>query len=749
MISKRLTVFSRQIVASFLALSICAAGLATAIASPAAAATAHAAVMQPSEWPFDESEWNIDDAPSLHGRSWWGGKLTNARNQYGQPYGHGPARHNGSSYAYVSEETGDPTGHWARWDMGNREGTQELAVFVPRADASARVRYRVTIGSRVTYTDWIIQREIYGWHPLGRVDANGNRVRIEVHYNDSQTAPGRSGPAARRVGVDAMAMRCVSNCSTSPPSTTSIPPSGEDEDDNEVPGVPRNVRLQVVDESDGSRTVVATWSPPADGGGSAITNYRVTISRPGRDWTFSRASNDRTLRFRRVRSNTTYTIQVRAQNATGIGATASRSITTPPPPGGDPPSAPRNVRVRVVDESNGTRTVVATWSPPSDDGGSAITNYRVTVSRSGRDWTFSRASNDRTLRFRRVRSNTTYTIQVRAQNATGTGPSVTRKITTPLGRTVVAIKNESRSWLIDDPDAIVEWEAVQGAQSYQLDWRYMEIDVDRLREIYQLLSSDANLTEQRERELSDEAVAILEGTEISADRIGGDSAPHVDPRVPEGFFNLRSNPPWYTINTRNGTWGGEWNSSNLSHIIHSRNDNYVLQARVRAVGSQSSIGPWSDWAFHPSARFAAGCRALEFYNNIKDILKAIDIAGWIVTLAGIIAAAPTGGASAAGSKFAIETLKFIAKEVVKKIVKEVTLKNALKNLIKTALRQTIRSTAKRLLGFVFGCATHTLEMSDDESRELGWRIVDTAWDEIREADWTKSAIEELFDLPGS
>ena len=240
---------SRRILGSFLVLSICAAALATTAAAPAAA-SANLAVTQPNEW-------HINDAPDLHGGSWWGGKPAEDVDSQGQRYGYGPARHNGSSYAYVSEDTGDPADHWARWDMGTREGTQQLAVFVPRADASARVRYRITIGSRSTYTDRITQREIYGWHSLGTVTTNGDRVRIEVHYNDSQTAPGLSGSAARTVGVDAMAMRCMSNCSEEPP-----PP-------------PRSVRAT----PHGEKSLRVTWSPPANTSASSIRGYEVQFSR--------------------------------------------------------------------------------------------------------------------------------------------------------------------------------------------------------------------------------------------------------------------------------------------------------------------------------------------------------------------------------------------------------------------------------------------------------------------------------------
>ena len=406
----------RLTITSILVLAVLVAGLATAVAAPAGATTAHMVVAQPNEWQINESDWHIDDTPALHGQSWWGGEPANGTNSYGQPYGYGPARHNGSSYAYVSEETGNPGGHWARWDMGTRRGTQEIAVFVPRADASARVNYRITIGSSTTRSDWITQREIYGWHSLGTVSANDNRVRIEVHYDDSQHAPGQSGASARRLGVDAVAMRCVSNCSSS--SAT-------------VPGRP-SVELNVQHESDGSRTVVATWSPPAEDGGSAITGYEVTFSRPGRTFaTRNRSSSARRHTLSGAWSNTRYTFTIRAKNSVGEGPEVSSSIRTSGVTRDLVPGLPRNVRLTVVGQSDGSRTVVATWSPPAEDGGSAITGYEVTFSRPGRTFaTRNRSSSARRHTLSGAWSNTRYTFTIRAKNSVGEGPEVSSSIRT-------------------------------------------------------------------------------------------------------------------------------------------------------------------------------------------------------------------------------------------------------------------------------------------------------------------------------
>ena len=407
---------SRRILASFLVLSICAAALASAVAAPAAA-SANLAVAQPNEWQINESEWFINDAPTLHGGSWWGGNLADDMNPHGQPYGHGPGRHNGSSYAYVSEETGDPADHWARWDMGIREGTQELAVFVPRADASAAVRYSITSGSRSAYTDRITQRDIYGWHSLGTVTANGDRVRIEVHYNDSQTAPGLSGPTARTVGVDAMAMRCVSNCSEKPP-----PPPGS------VRAAPH-----------GEKSLRVTWSAPANTSGSPIRGYAVQFSRGAlnnhplhgdRDpWSSSRiAVNGTTHTSGRLLQSVTYKVAVWTVNRNGQrsrSASTANATTNGPEPTGPPPP-PGSVRAA----PHGEKSLRVTWSAPANTSGSPIRGYAVQFSRGAlnnhplhgdRDpWSSSRiAVNGTTHTSGRLLQSVTYKVAVWTVNRNG------------------------------------------------------------------------------------------------------------------------------------------------------------------------------------------------------------------------------------------------------------------------------------------------------------------------------------------
>ena len=154
-----------------------------------------------------QTDWYVNDDPTL-----WEPNSPWVRVNSSSGYG--------SDYAYTYAIGGaDTAKNWAHWYMGNRVGRQEIRVYVPSQNATATVNYNIYLDGR-EYKREVAQRNISGWHSLGTWNVNGANVTIGVFDNDATQHYQRDGTAASSIGVDAVAMRCVSDCSSTPPTTT-------------------------------------------------------------------------------------------------------------------------------------------------------------------------------------------------------------------------------------------------------------------------------------------------------------------------------------------------------------------------------------------------------------------------------------------------------------------------------------------------------------------------------------------------
>ena len=154
-----------------------------------------------------QTSWYVNDNPTLFGpqQFWFQGAS-----------GHGYGTNN---YRYTYAIGGDPSANnWARWNMVSRVGRQEIQVYVPSNHATATVNYNVTIGGSTSKVR-VAQRQARGWHSLGSWNTNGANVVVAVYDNDAEHHHERNGLASSSIGVDAIRMRCVSNCGSPPPAT--------------------------------------------------------------------------------------------------------------------------------------------------------------------------------------------------------------------------------------------------------------------------------------------------------------------------------------------------------------------------------------------------------------------------------------------------------------------------------------------------------------------------------------------------
>jgi hypothetical protein len=182
------------------------------------------------------------------------------------------------------------------------------------------------------------------------------------------------------------------------------------------PSAPLNLNGQPLD-----RAVSLTWDPPASDGGSPVTNYRVTPYINGIAQTSVLTGSSLTnFRFSGLNNGTTYTFTVAALNAAGAGPDSlpSNPVTPVPAP---PPGPPTGVVA-----TGGDRTASLTWTAPTSDGGSPITNYRVTPYINGvAQSPIVTGSTQTSYTVTGLANGTTYTFTVAATNSSGYGAEST------------------------------------------------------------------------------------------------------------------------------------------------------------------------------------------------------------------------------------------------------------------------------------------------------------------------------------
>ena len=180
-----------------------------------------------------QTEWHVNDDPILGGteRFWRSG-------QVGKGYGN-----NNYVYMFADSDASAPD-NTALWEMGNRIGRQEIQVYIPRNNATATVDYKIRIHRADntiirSITRSVEQANERRWIPLGTIDSNHNKISILLEDNGARQDWETDGLLRSSIGIDAIRMRCVSNCTPDESDEEEIRP-----DDEETQPDGREVRIR-------------------------------------------------------------------------------------------------------------------------------------------------------------------------------------------------------------------------------------------------------------------------------------------------------------------------------------------------------------------------------------------------------------------------------------------------------------------------------------------------------------------------
>ena len=157
----------------------------------------------------------------------------------------------------------------------------------------------------------------------------------------------------------------------------------------------------------GDKQVTVSWTPPTDDGGATITGYTATAAPGGQTCTTSTTS----CTVEGLTNGQPYTFIVVATNAVGD---SPASLPSDPVTPRTTPNAPN-----AVTGAPGDKQVTVSWTPPTDNGGSSVTQYQVTAAPGGQTCTTSTTS----CTVEGLTNGQPYTFTVVATNAVGDSPA--------------------------------------------------------------------------------------------------------------------------------------------------------------------------------------------------------------------------------------------------------------------------------------------------------------------------------------
>ncbi|MGI0094713.1 MAG: fibronectin type III domain-containing protein [Nitrosotalea sp.] len=198
-----------------------------------------------------------------------------------------------------------------------------------------------------------------------------------------------------------------------------------------APGSPTGLTASAISTSQ----INLSWTAPSNNGGSAITGYKIERSTDsGTTWSTlvaNSASTSTTYSDTGLAASTTYTYRVSAINSVGTGSPSNTASATTQSAQATVPQPPTSLTATSISTSQ----INLSWTAPSNNGGSAITGYKIERSTdSGTTWSTVQSntgSTSTTYSDTGLSPSTTYTYRVSAINSVGISvPSNTTSATT-------------------------------------------------------------------------------------------------------------------------------------------------------------------------------------------------------------------------------------------------------------------------------------------------------------------------------
>src|SRR3989442_1167087 len=221
------------------------------------------------------------------------------------------------------------------WTAPSSNGGSAITNYkIYRSTSSGTETLLTTVGNVVSYTDGTVTNGQIYYYKVSAV----NSVGESPQSNEASATPTAPPPP--------------------PPST--------------VPSAPQNLQAAA-----GNAQVSLSWTAPSSNGGSAITNYKIYRSTSsGTETLLTTVGNVVSYTDGTVTNGQIYYYKVSAVNSVGESPQSNEASATPtappPPPPSTVPSAPQNLQAAA-----GNAQVSLSWTAPSSNGGSAITNYKI------------------------------------------------------------------------------------------------------------------------------------------------------------------------------------------------------------------------------------------------------------------------------------------------------------------------------------------------------------------------------------